>query len=86
MSGRRQRSAIGLVPQRMPRTLAERGRIFWVEDVQKLYGFREDGRPRRSRDYILQHFAPEFRVKEGKSVYWWEADALAWWDQQRGVA
>lgn len=64
-----------------PRSLEERGKILYAEDIQALYGSRPNGKPRKSLKWIWAHFAPEFRHKDGKTPYWWEHDALRWWDQ-----
>lgn len=76
-----------LVEKKPPRPLQERGRIFYPEDVMGLYGNKPSGKPRKSRKWIVAHFAPAARHKDGKDVYWWEVDVLAWFDAQReGVA
>lgn len=72
-----------LVEKKAPRPLAERGRIMYAEDIQALYGKTPEGKPRRTRNWIHAHFAPEHRHKDGRTIYWWETDALAWLDQQR---
>lgn len=78
---------IQLVEKKAPRPLAERGKIMYAEDVQELLGKGPSGKPRRSRTWILTNVAPNDRHKEGKAVYWWECDVLAWMDAQReGVA
>jgi hypothetical protein len=74
---------IHLVETKPPRPLTERGRIWYAEDIQQLYGHRPDGKPRKTRAWIHAHFAPEARHKDGRAIYWWECDALAWWDAQR---
>jgi hypothetical protein len=75
-----------LVEKKPPRPLAERGRIMYAEDIQQLYGNRPDGKPRKSRNWIHEHFAPDDRHKDGRTIYWWETDALAWFDSQRSGA
>ncbi len=72
-----------LVEKPAPRPLAERGRIMYAEDIQALYGKRPDGKPRKSREWIHEHFAREHRHKDGRTIYWWETDALRWFDAQR---
>ncbi len=79
-------SRMHLVERKPPRPLAERGRIMYAEDIQALYGTDPKGRPRRSRNWIHEHFAPEARHKDGRTIYWWETDALAWLDTQRESA
>ncbi len=61
-------TAVRLVPRRAPLPLEQRGRIYYPEDIVTLY------RGRRSRDWIIRHFAPEFRQKDGKLVFWWQCD------------
>lgn len=75
-----------LVEKKPPRPLVERGRLMYAEDIQALYGNRPGGKPRRSRAWIHEHFAPEARHKDGRTIYWWEIDALAWFDAQREQA
>lgn len=65
------------------RPLTERGRIFYAEDIQTLYGMRPNGKPRRSVEWIQQHFAPAARCKDGREVFWWECDVIAAFDQMR---
>jgi len=78
---------IQLVAPKAPRPLVERGRIMYAEDVQELLGRMPSGKPRRSRRWIVDHVAPLARHKDGKSIFWWESDVLAWMDAQReGVA
>lgn len=72
-----------LVEKKPLRPLAERGRIMYAEDIQTLYGATPAGKPRKSRNWIHEHFAPEDRHKEGRLIYWWECDVLAWMDKQR---
>lgn len=74
---------IHLVEKKAPRPLAERGRIMYAEDVQALYGADAQGKPRKSRNWIHAHFAPEARHKDGRTIFWWEIDALAWLDAHR---
>lgn len=56
------------------RPLSERGRIYYPEDIVELY------RGKRTRDWVIRHFAPEFRQKDGKLVYWWECDVTRYFD------
>lgn len=56
------------------RPLAERGRMLFVSDVQKLFGKDDAGRWRKSAWWIRNHFAPEKKRKLGRDPFWWEAD------------
>jgi hypothetical protein len=70
-----------------PRSLEERGRILYAEDIRELYGTRRNGKPRKSLKWIWAHFAPEHRHKDGKTPFWFQADVERWFDEQReGVA
>ena len=67
-----------------PRSLEERGPILYAEDIQRMMGTKPDGKtPRRSIKWIWAHFAPEYRHKDGKTPFWFEADVCRWFDQQR---
>ena len=65
-----------------PRPLVERGRMLFLTDVQALFGKDERGKWRKSLKWIRQSFAPEYRQRLGRTLFWWEADALKWLDEQ----
>ena len=70
-----------------PRPLRDRGKILYAEDIRALYGRRPDGhRWRKSLKWVWANFAPEFRHKDGRTPWWWEADALRWMDDHRESA
>ena len=58
-----------------------KGPLLSVDMVRDL--FPADNRP--SRWYVLKKFAPQHRKKVGKYVYWWEADALRFIDEECGA-
>ena len=66
-----------------PRSLEERGRILYAEDVQAMYGRRPNGTWRKSVKWVWANFAPEYRHKDGKTPFWFEADVCRWFDQHR---
>ena len=55
-----------------------RGRLLFVPDVVELLGRR------KSAWWIRHRFAPELRMKVGRDVAWYEADAHTWLDSLRG--
>lgn len=63
-------------------SLRELGRIWYPEDVLELYR-RRDGNLGRSRAWVLAHFAPEARHREGRLVYWFERDVRLWFERTR---
>lgn len=63
-------------PSPEAKPLAERGRMLFVGDVVDLL------KGRKSAWWVRNRFAPEHKHKLGRDPYWWEADALAWLDQQ----
>lgn len=67
----------------VPRPLSERGRIMYAEDIQILYGKKPNGRWRRSIAWVHRNFAPEYRNKDGREVYWWETDVAIWMDSHK---
>jgi hypothetical protein len=69
--------------RRDPVAPPNKGRMLFVEDVLALYGTLPDGSPRRSRDWVMRTFAPAYKHKDGKMVFWWEHEALAWLDGQK---
>jgi hypothetical protein len=62
-------------PAPAPKPLEERGRILYADDIVQLY------RGKRKRSWVLRHFAPDQRQKDGKLVYWWECDVLKYLDE-----
>lgn len=75
-----------LVPPRpAPASTApkERGVVWYAEDIQEQYGRDRGGRWRKSRKWILKKFCPGGRHKDGKHVWWWSAEALAFMEGQR---
>ena len=69
-----------------PLPLNQRGRMLFVEDVLSLLSERSGGRLVRSRWWVLNNFAPEYKRKIGRDPYWWESDVAAWLDKQGGEA
>jgi len=68
-----------------PVPLAERGRMYFLRDVQELLGRDEAGAFRKSLWWIKNNFAPDTKRKLGRDPYWWEVDVLRWLDEQRGT-
>ena len=64
-----------------PRSLEERGRILYAEDIQQLYGKRPNGKWRKSVKWVWANFAPEYRRKDGQTPYWFENDVCRWLDE-----
>jgi hypothetical protein len=67
---------------------ADRGRLLSTEDIQELYGRFPEGHPRagqfrKSRWWVTHNFAPEYKIRQGREAYWFEADAHAWLEAQR---
>jgi hypothetical protein len=80
------RNALRIVAPAAPvPPLAERGRMLYAEDVQALFGTKPDGRPRKSREWVLEQFCREKRHRLGRDVYWWECDVQAWFDRERAA-
>jgi hypothetical protein len=75
-------SAMKLESKRPAVPLAERGRMMFVKDVQELFGSDENGKPRKSRWWVLNSFAPNNRRKAGRDVYWWEKDVQEALDEE----
>jgi hypothetical protein len=73
-------SLLAVVKPTTPRTLAERGRVYYAEDVIELLA--SSGRT-VTRWWCNHHFAPEHCFKVGRANAWWEADVLAWLDNQQ---
>ncbi len=72
-------SLVSLVAPKTPRTLEQRGRVFYAEDVIDLLASK--GRL-VSRWWVNHAFAPEQCFKVGRANAWWEADVLEWLDAQ----
>ncbi len=51
--------------------------LAYIEDVLAMLGGR------KSRWWIRHHFAPEARLKIGRTLAWSRADALRWITEQR---
>lgn len=77
-----------------PATLAppgSRGRLLNTEDIQELYGRFPEGHPRagqfrKSRWWVTHNFCPEFKIKQGRDLFWYESDAHAWLEGLRQSA
>lgn len=69
-------------PARRHVPLAERGRMLFVTDIQKMFGKDDNGRWRKSEWWVRNTFAPEKKQKLGRDPYWWETDAVAWLDRE----
>lgn len=67
-------SAMKLESKRPTVPLAQRGRMMFVKDVQQLFGNDENGKPRKSRWWVLNSFAPDKKNKAGRDPFWWECD------------
>ena len=64
-----------------------RGRLLSADEVRLMLPLGKDGKPLYSRDWVLKRFAPEKRVPLGRRVFWFEHDALDWFDNLlKGVA
>src|SRR5262249_25539814 len=59
------------------RPVNRKGRILYVADIRTLI---ENA---KSEWWGRNCFAPEYRVKVGRSPAWWESDAIAWLEAQR---
>jgi hypothetical protein len=71
LQGSAQERVFGLV-----RPSSEKGRMLYVSDVIELL------RNGKSAWWVRNHFAPEHRLKVGRSPAWWESDALDWLNRQ----
>ena len=56
-----------------------KGRILFAEDVVAIY-FTRQGKPFRSRAWVLAHFAPEHKRRLGRNPFWYSTEADAWMD------
>lgn len=64
-----------------PAAPRERGRLLsTAQVVDEIYGGQ------MSAWWVNLKFAPEFKIKQGRNNFWWEADAHAWLDSRRQVA
>jgi predicted DNA-binding transcriptional regulator AlpA len=52
-------------------------RLLYVDDIVVLLGAK------KSRWWIRNHFAPNSKLKIGRTVAWIQGDALAWLQSQR---
>lgn len=60
--------------------LGGRGRLLSPREVAAvIYGGK------RTPWWITHNFAPEYKIRQGRRTYWWEADALAWLDSLRAL-
>lgn len=77
-------SAVMELVRRAPKkTLAERGRLLGIEELQQLLP-KHRGEV-RSRWWFNHSFLPEKRVKVGRDSSWWESDVLEYLDANTGV-
>lgn len=78
-------SSIRLAPPAPhPVPLAERGRMYFIRDVQQFLGKDERGEFRKSAWWVKNFFAPEAKHKLGRDPYWWEVDVIKWLDRPQG--
>lgn len=75
-------AAVTLVPD----PPVPRGRLLSVDDVLALYPRGPGGRPIVSRWWVTHRFCPEGKMRFGRTIAWWERDALAWMDRQQAGA
>lgn len=68
------------------KTLAERGRMLSTDDVLALLPKKPDGKPVKSRYWVINHFLVEKRQKLGRTVFWWECDVLEHLDSGAAAA
>ena len=54
-----------------------KGRILFAEDVVALY-FTRQGKPFRSRAWVLANFAPEHKRRLGRDPFWYENESAEW--------
>lgn len=78
------RPVMQLVKQAPRKSLAERGRLMGIEELQQLLPPYQ-GKP-RTRWWLNHSFLPEKRVKIGRDSGWWECDVLEYLDANTGVA
>lgn len=76
------RSLVSIVKNAPRRTLAERGRLLGIEELQGILPPYQ-GKP-RTRWWFNHSFLPEKRVKIGRDSAWWEADVLEELDRMTG--
>lgn len=76
------RSLVSIVKGAPRRTLAERGRLLGIEELQQLLPPYQ-GKP-RTRWWFTHSFLPAKRVKIGRDSGWWEADVLEELDRMTG--
>jgi membrane-bound lytic murein transglycosylase B len=67
----------------VPESPLARGRLLTVADVRSLFPGEDRDKP--TLWWVRSSFCPEGKIKMGRRVYWWETEALAWIDRQRGV-
>ena len=53
-----------------------------VDDVIELLKQMSNGRLVRSPAWVRRYFAPEYKRKSGRGLYWFEYEALAWLNEQ----
>jgi hypothetical protein len=61
---------LAIVKGAKPRSLEERGRALFVEDIIDIF-------PGKSRWWVNHSFLPEQKQKAGRDNFWWEVDVLA---------
>lgn len=66
--------------------LAERGRMLSADDVLAMLPRKPDGKPGKSRYWVLNEFIPEKKHKLGRTPYWWEYDLIAYLDRKESDA
>lgn len=77
-------SAVMELVRRAPKkTLAERGRLLGIAELQELLPAYQ-GKP-RTRWWFNHSFMPEKRVRIGRDSGWWESDVLEYLDSNTGV-
>lgn len=65
-------------PDATPDAPRDRGRLLSTKDVSE-----EIYRGAKSVWWVTHHFAPDYKITQGRHAFWWEGDAYAWLDAQR---
>lgn len=69
----------------VPPAPQDRGRLFSISDVIGLFPKKPNGQPSKSRWFVTHDFCPEGKMKIGRDCFWWEHEAIAWINAQRGT-
>lgn len=73
-------ATVAAISDALPAVLSGPGeQPLFPEDVRAMLPKHPDGSPRFTREWVLDHVAPNRRRKMGRWVYWLRQDVEAWY-------